>query len=119
PLEGGQPHRGVDAPAVAEGAGGAAVAEVERDDAAAGHRQPGDLEEPAADVVVAGAVEAVTADAVAAVEPVGQRVEVGLGRERLVERRGEDGPVEDVRERRPGGPRAAGAGRVGAWGEGE
>jgi hypothetical protein len=50
------------------------------------------------DVAVRGAVEAVAADAVLLVEVVGQAVEVGVGRQRLVEGGVEDGDLRHVGE---------------------
>ena len=90
PLQRGKSHRGVDALAILDGADGASVADVTGDKTIVVGVKPEDLAGAAADVAVAGAVEAVATDLVLVVEAARDGVHVGLRRHRLVE-----GGVED------------------------
>ena len=81
----GQAHAGVAALAVDDGAGGAAVAQVRREPAAGGIGHPSHLRGALADVAVAGAMEAVAAHTVLAVQLLRHRVAIGVLGQALVE----------------------------------
>ncbi|MCY1359466.1 hypothetical protein D9M69_460380 [compost metagenome] len=84
-LQRGQAHAGVAALAALDGAGRAAVAEVRRQPTAVAHGQPGHLRRAVADVAVAGAVEAVAAQAMLAVQRLRQGIAIGALGQALVE----------------------------------
>ena len=83
----GQPHRGIDALAVADCGNRCAVAEVAGNHIQLFDRLVQHARRFTRHVVVAGAVEAVAADAVFFIEMIGQGVEVRLFRHRLMESR--------------------------------
>src|SRR5690606_41612753 len=83
----------------ADGAGGAAVAKVDRDQVGGLWRAPGQPPVAVCDVAVRRPVEAVAPDLVATVERVRNRVQVGVRRQRLMERRIEYRDLRNVAER--------------------
>jgi hypothetical protein len=91
-------HRGVDRAAVVDGAQRGADAEVAGDDLQLAERALEYFGRLQRNVAVRGAVEAVAADAILLVKVVGQAVEVGVGRQGLVEGGVEDGDMRQVRE---------------------
>ena len=97
-FERGDAHGGVNALAAADGRDGAPVAEVQADEVGLFGRLAEVAGGGGGDEFVAGAVEAVLAEAVLGVPLVGDGVEEGLGRHRLVEGRVEDGHLHRVRE---------------------
>ena len=88
-----QPHRGINAFTVTDSGNRTTVAEVAGDDVQLFHRLVQDLSGFLSHIEVAGAVRAVTTNAMLFVQAVRQGVEIGFFRHGLVERRIEYGHV--------------------------
>jgi hypothetical protein len=84
PLQRRHAHGGIDAGAVANGRGAGAVAQVQRDQVAVLSGLPS-IRGALGDIVVRGAVKAVAAHPVLAVEVLGNRIAVGGARHGLME----------------------------------
>jgi hypothetical protein len=97
-VGGGHAHAGVHRAAVVDGAQGGADAQVTGDDFQFAERALQHFGRFQRNVAVRGAVEAVATDPVLLVEVVGQAVQVGVGRQGLVEGGVEDGHVGHVRQ---------------------
>ena len=110
-------HRGVDGAAVVDGAQGGADAQVAGDDLELAERPLEHLGGLQGDVAVGAAVEAVAADAFVLVQLVGQAVEVGVGRQGLVEGGVEDRHVGHAGQALHGDPDAVEVDRVVQRGE--
>lgn len=114
-FERGEAHGGVHRAAIEHGGGAAAVAEVGCEDAVVVRGQAEDFDGAGGDPGVAGAVEAVAADAVIAMKLGRQGVVVDFRRDRLVEGGIEDRDLRDAGENRGGGLDAGGVGDGVGW----
>ena len=97
-FEGAEPHARLDAAPPEDGGGAAAVAEVGADDASALAPEPEAMGGLVGDRAVGSAVKSVAADPMLGVERVGHGIEIGPGRQTLVEGRIEDRHLGERRE---------------------